>query len=230
VIGASVVYNVTPSLPNGLTIDPLTGSITGTPTAVQILTSYVVIATYTAQSGYRLSSSTGLTRTFKISVVAAELTANVPSQLTYISTSVASSSGNYIVVWGNTLTITNTTPSVIGANVVYSVNPALPSGLTLDSLTGHIVGIPTTNQALTSYVVTATYTAQSGYQLSTATGLTRTIKIYVGSAATITNLTCNATGTGTAIGCTASFPFTCTSSSSCYASQASCYNLSDCIQ
>jgi hypothetical protein len=43
-----------------------------------------------------------------------------------------------------------------GTSIIYSISPALPSGLSLNALTGVISGTPTTMSARKSYVVTAT--------------------------------------------------------------------------
>jgi hypothetical protein len=53
-------------------------------------------------------------------------------------------------------TITNNTPSVTGSVDSYSVNPALPTGLSLNTSTGVISGTPTVQQSQTTYTVTAT--------------------------------------------------------------------------
>ena len=153
----------------------------------------------------------------------------MPSSLTYTSTNAASTSGNIIIVLGSSVTITNSTPAVTGTTVVYSVSPSLPSGLTLDTTTGSITGTPTANQSLTSYVVTGTYTAQTGYALNTSSAPTRTLKIYVNSSTTIANLTCNTSGV--AAGCLNALAFSCTSSTLCYSSSTACYaTTSTCIQ
>ena len=47
------------------------------------------------------------------------------------------------------------TPTVTGQVASYTVNPALPAGLTLSSSTGVISGTPTTITATTPYAVTA---------------------------------------------------------------------------
>src|SRR3954467_10073749 len=53
--------------------------------------------------------------------------------------------------------ITPNTPSVITGPVVsYSILPALPPGLTLNTTTGVITGTPTADTSMTAYTVTAT--------------------------------------------------------------------------
>lgn len=52
--------------------------------------------------------------------------------------------------------ITPVSPSVTGTVDSYSVSPALPAGLSLNTTTGVISGTPTANQGATTYTVTAT--------------------------------------------------------------------------
>jgi uncharacterized protein with beta-barrel porin domain len=67
--------------------------------------------------------------------------------------------------------ITNTsayTASNITGTIAYTVSPALPTGMTLDSATGVVSGTPTTEQALTTYTITGTG-ATSGLATATIT-------------------------------------------------------------
>lgn len=57
------------------------------------------------------------------------------------------------------IAIASNTPTVTGTVVSYSVSPALPAGLSLNTSTGVITGTPTTVTAQATYTVTATNTA-----------------------------------------------------------------------
>jgi gliding motility-associated-like protein len=57
--------------------------------------------------------------------------------------------------------ITNITPSITGTATSFSVSPALPAGLVLNTTTGVISGTPTVVTLLTSYVVTASNSSGS---------------------------------------------------------------------
>ncbi|WP_125226096.1 putative Ig domain-containing protein [Leptospira barantonii] len=52
-------------------------------------------------------------------------------------------------------------PNVSGAVTSFSVSPALPSGLSIDSTTGEITGIPTSKQVASSYTITASNSSGS---------------------------------------------------------------------
>ncbi len=125
----------TGTLPTGVTFDVATATLSGTPT---------VAGTYT----------------FEINLTVGIGGCTVPQPYTWIvncptitftnttasAATVGTSYNINAVVTGNTLPIT------------YSVLPALPAGLTLDTSTGAITGTPTTVTASTGYVVTATQT------------------------------------------------------------------------
>ena len=51
--------------------------------------------------------------------------------------------------------MTALTPSIIGTPTLYSVSPALPGGLSLNTATGVISGTPTSASTSSSYVITA---------------------------------------------------------------------------
>ena len=121
------------SVAAGLTVDPVTGVITGTPTAVSGAVDYTVIA---------INSGGHTTGTVTITV-----NDLAPSNLTYSTSSAVYTVGT---------AITPNTPTSSGGNVgSYSVSPALPAGLSLDTVTGVISGTPTAVTASASYTVTA---------------------------------------------------------------------------
>ncbi len=132
--GAVISYSVSPALPAGLSLNTGNGVISGTPTAVTATTNYTVTAT-----------NSGGSTTASVSITVNDAT---PSNLTY--------SANPALYDKNTA-ITNNTPTSSGGSVVsYSVSPALPVGLSLDTGTGIISGTPTTQTNTASYTVTAT--------------------------------------------------------------------------
>jgi DNA-binding beta-propeller fold protein YncE len=134
--GVLTVYSVSPVLPAGLILNTSTGVISGTPTVVAGNTSYVVTA---------YGSDSSATATLSITV-----NDQKPTALSY-----ATNTATYIV---NT-PITENFPTNTGGTVIsYSVNPALPSGLSFSTSTGIISGTPVALSSLTSYVVTATNT------------------------------------------------------------------------
>jgi len=97
----------------------------------------------------------------------------------------------------------------------YSVSPALPGSLTLNTTTGAISGtLPSSTQSATTYTVTATS--------STGTTLTANLIIQVVSS----SFFCNTSGT--ASGCTSSLPFTCSNSTLCFRTYALCTGDNSC--
>jgi hypothetical protein len=125
-------YSISPALPNGLSLATSTGIISGTPTVTLATTTYSVTAT---NSG----GSTSFDLTMKINDAA-------PTNLSYTTP--------------NTFTkdsaISSLNPTVTGLNLIYSISPALPNGLSLATSTGIISGTPTVTLATTTYSVTAT--------------------------------------------------------------------------
>jgi hypothetical protein len=137
VTGTVASYGVAPALPPGLTLNPITGVIFGTPTAARAAASYTITA----------SNSTGSTNcTLSITVVLLP-----PKSLSYPSPQ------TYAV--GSAITPLN--PFVVGVVASSSVSPALPAGLSLDSISGQLTGTPTTLTAAATYTVMAANAAGS---------------------------------------------------------------------
>jgi gliding motility-associated-like protein len=128
-------------LPPGLVLDPLTGIISGTPTALRPPTTYIVTIT---------NSTASTTDTIRIAAVVPR-----PSNLSYTTPQ------TYI----EKIKITPLNPSVQGIPTLYTVDKPLPAGLTLNSLTGSITGTPTKAQDFTDYVITASNS--TGYEVFT---------------------------------------------------------------
>lgn len=134
--GVSATYTVSPALPAGLTLNANSGVITGTPSAVTAVNTYVVTAT----------NSYGSTTANVV------LTVNdaAPFNLNYASSG---------VVFTRNSAITAISPTYFGGLVTaFSVAPALPAGLSLNPGTGVLSGTPTAPTAAAVYVVTATNT------------------------------------------------------------------------
>ena len=139
--GPVASYSVSPDLPAGLTLNTTSGAISGTPTAVIAAAAYSVIATNAAGS---------TTASLIITVNAAVAP---PSGLTYPVNPAVYTVG---------VEISPNTPSSSGGPVAsYSVSPDLPAGLTLNTTSGAISGMPTAVIATAAYTVIATNAAGS---------------------------------------------------------------------
>ncbi|TGL83059.1 putative Ig domain-containing protein [Leptospira yasudae] len=78
--------------------------------------------------------------------------AGTPPTLTY-----ATSSFQFV----KNIPISTIQPTITGSTTSLSVSPALPSGLSFDSTTGEITGMPTSKLAATSYTITASNSSGS---------------------------------------------------------------------
>ncbi|WP_084765025.1 putative Ig domain-containing protein [Leptospira terpstrae] len=110
----------------------------------------------------------------------------------------------------------------------FSISPALPNGLTLNTTTGLLSGTLTSYPASKAYQfkVTVEFTPNSGFILRDTTLTTRDILLYFDTTAGIDNVKCKFVGTPG--GCPSSFiGYTCDASASC-SSSSTCSNLSDC--
>ena len=165
-IGSPVAFQVYPALPAGLTLNASTGVISGTPSSALAATTYYVSAV--GPNG--------------ISVIPATIS------FSSVGTTMTPSSQTVTAQQGVAITQTSAfTTSGLGSSVSYTVSPALPAGLTMDSSTGRITGTPTSAQAGSQYVISAagsTGSAAANITI-TVTGLTpgsQTMQGTVGSA------------------------------------------------
>ena len=137
--GGVVRYAVTPKLPSGLSMNSITGLISGTPLAPTPATPYTITATNPDGSS---------TTSLNITVIDI-----APSALTY-----SSNPATYRIDQPITL---NAPTNSGGAVVSYAVSPALPAGLALNPTTGIISGTPTAFSTSANYTITATNTGGS---------------------------------------------------------------------
>ena len=129
-------YGINPTLPDGLTLDPSNGTISGTPTAVSASTNYTITAT---------NSSGTDTAMVNITVNAAPVAVPIISiSSATVTATVGSAIANITII------------SSGGAVTSYGINPTLPEGLTLDTSNGTISGTPTAASTSTNYTITAT--------------------------------------------------------------------------
>ena len=125
-------FTITPELPAGLTLNPTTGVISGTPT--QILGSNGQLYYVTATNGAG-SKSASLVFTLK----------DLPPSVSYTTENVFTKGESA------SMEVTSTG----GAITKYTISPALPTGLSLDSLSGKIEGTPSALTNRSKYTVTA---------------------------------------------------------------------------
>jgi Putative Ig domain len=135
--GLATSFAIDKPLPLGLTFNTATGEITGKPSVFTGLIRYVVTA----------SNSTGSTS----APLDLEVLIAPPKNLKYTTP----------VIYEEEIAITPLRPAVIGKVDSYTIDKALPDGLTLDPITGIISGTPTKAVPLTIYWVTATNTTGS---------------------------------------------------------------------
>jgi hypothetical protein len=129
-------YVVSPELPSGLALNRQTGVISGTPMRASDATTFTITAAYQGRH---------ITFALVLSVT------EPPSQLSY-STPAKATVG---------ATLAPLRPKIAGRAEHYSVAPALPAGVVLDSRSGLITGTPHVARPLAPYTITASSQAGS---------------------------------------------------------------------
>lgn len=138
VTGSVASYSVSPQVPAGLSLSATSGVLSGTPTTITPQASYTVTATNSSGSA-----------TSAISIVVAD----ARPAITYSSSTIAFATG--------AATVPIVPKSSGGTVISWSIAPALPAGLSFDTMHGSITGTPTAASASAVYTVTA---ANSGGQ------------------------------------------------------------------
>ena len=132
------IYSISPALPAGLTLNQSTGVISGTPTAISAAMIYTVSA-MDMQAIVTASVSISISKAAPSILPATQTIAGTVG--TAITDSVAFAATNF------------------SAAPIYSISPALPAGLVLNSATGVITGNPTVIST-SSFTVSATNGAE----------------------------------------------------------------------
>ena len=132
-----VTYSVSPSLSSGISINPSTGVLSGTPQTTLSTTSYDI--TITDNVG---GKTTG---TIQLNVIA------VPDLVSTRAVSTVTAFANQALTAVTPVTVTGGYGSYS-----YSVSPSLPSGLLFSSVNGQITGTPNQLSATATYTVTVT--------------------------------------------------------------------------
>jgi N-acetylneuraminic acid mutarotase len=109
--GTAVSFTISPALPDGLSFDPVTGTISGTPTAVSSTTTYTVTAT---------NDSGTSTFTFTLTITTAVVP---PAKSQNIATRVEVQGNDNVLIGG--FIITGTAPKKV---ILRAIGPSLPLG------------------------------------------------------------------------------------------------------
>ncbi|WP_080434331.1 Ig domain-containing protein [Burkholderia ubonensis] len=128
-------FQIEPSLPAGLSMDPGTGIISGTPSSPSAATVYAVTGSNATHS---------LTTSLSIAVESSEI---APGTFTYRE-------ANVVYAVNKTIAPNEPIGNTGGVITGYGVSPSLPVGLQLDPNTGVISGTPTKVTPTTTYTVT----------------------------------------------------------------------------
>ncbi len=124
-------YSISPDLPTGMIFNTETGIITGTPTTLLPASTYTITAIN--ESGHHA---------FNISITVNDI---IP-EIRYTAS----------VTLNENEAMAPLIPTSTGGQVTnYTISPDLPSGLTFDSTTGIISGIPNNPMAVKTYTITA---------------------------------------------------------------------------
>jgi hypothetical protein len=133
------LFEIIPSLPIGVNLDSITGKISGVPTVHTPLTTYTITGT----------NSGGTT----IATINLIVKAIAPNAMSYAPS---------LVIATNGLTNISSSPSYTGDSITnFSVAPAFPSGISLNTSTGLISGIPFLVSSQTLYTITGSNTGGS---------------------------------------------------------------------
>ena len=130
--GPVASFQVTPPLAAGLHLDPVTGGVSGTPSALAARTDHTVTATNAGGNAQAV-----LTITVN----------DVPPSIAYGSGSSTFTAGTLIPVMG--------AQNTGGAAVAWTISPALPMGLLFNTADGSISGTPSVLAVAAGYTVTA---------------------------------------------------------------------------
>ncbi|HII33224.1 MAG TPA: hypothetical protein HA358_07945, partial [Candidatus Poseidoniaceae archaeon] len=137
VTGGSIeTWEIEPTIPNGLSF--VGGVISGTPTAIQNQTQYVVWAN---------NSGGSLMAYINITIL------DIVPEISYTPENMTLTNDTSAVDW---LPV-----NIGGPALTWSISPALSEGLEFNETTGHITGTPTEVMDVRTYVITATNTGGS---------------------------------------------------------------------
>ena len=139
--GEITQYSVSPALSAGLSLDPQTGIITGTPSAV------------TAPAVYTVTGSNSVDSVEAQLSIAVQAQILPPTGLVYSDMAPVFVAGQPVVY--------DEPESSGDESTLFSVSPALPAGLSINAQTGAISGMPTAAQAPTTYTITGSNSAGS---------------------------------------------------------------------
>ena len=136
-------FMVSPDLPDGLSLEPITGAITGSPSVATAAANYTITASFDGSPDSSVDLSIEVTNPFIEN---------------YSLNPAIYQRGSDIGV--NSPVLSGAAPDS------FAVSPALPDGLSLDLNSGDITGIPTASQASTDYTITASYTGLPDSQIT----------------------------------------------------------------